>query len=297
MKILITGGNGQLGRELTEILTKQKSVLGELEIFRKNIYLTSAGKDRLDITEHERVFEVISAGRYDVVINCAAYTNVDGCENDEKTAFSVNTIGVKNLGEAVEKVGGRLIHISTDYVFDGKKTSPYTEEDECSPLNNYGKTKYLGELCALEACNNTAVVRSSWLYGAGGKSFVRTILALAGTQREVKVADDQRGTPTSCDELAFHILKLAVCDYCGIFHCSADGDCTWYDLAKKIVRLSGSDCEIIPCSSKEINRPAKRPCYSVLENQRLKQTVGDSMSFWEEAIERFIYSLKKAGEV
>ncbi len=297
MKILITGAEGQLGRALEKIITKQESPLGDLELFHKNIYLSAASKDKLDITNLKRLTEVFDANSFDVVINCAAYTNVDKCEGDEKTAYTVNTLGVKNLAQAVSKTGGRLIHISTNYVFDGEKSEPYTEDDRFNPINVYGKTKLLGELCALEACENTAVLRSSWLYGDNSRNFVRTILSLSNIQKEVKVANDQRGTPTSCDELAHHILKLSVSDYCGIFHCSAVGDTTWYDYARYILKLSGSDCVITPCSTKETERAAKRPKYSVLENKRLAETVGDSMSRWESSLEKYIQTLKKAGEL
>ncbi len=294
MKILITGANGQLGNTLAALLKRQKNSLGEIDKIYRNAEVLGVDVDRLDITDRDAVLSFVKAEKPDMIINCAAYTNVDGCENDRETAFKVNALGPENLGLAATAVNAKLLHVSTDYVFRGDATVPYVETDECDPVTAYGSTKRDGELKALAACSKTYIFRTSWLYGLVGNNFVKTIRRVAKEKGALTVVNDQRGNPTNCEDLGYHMLKVAATDSYGIFHCTGTGECTWFDFAKKIVEYSDIPCTVDPCSTAESNRQAKRPAFSSLENRRLKETVGDSMREWTVALKEYISTLEVA---
>ena len=288
MRILISGANGQLGKELTRILNTGFAEIGEIPCTLKNADIINTDVDNLDITNINDVLSFVENERPQVIINCSAFTNVDLCETDKDTAFNVNSLGPRNLAIAAQKVNTKLIHISTDYVFSGDGNEPYCEYDICNPQSIYGKTKYLGEQYVKEFCSKYFTVRTSWLYGYEGNKFVKTIMNLAEQRESIKVVNDQRGNPTNANDLAYHILKLVDSNEYGIYHCTGNGECSWYDFACKIVEYSNINCEVMPCTTEEFPRPAKRPSYSSLNNMMLKNTIGDKMRFWQDALKNFI---------
>ncbi len=264
MKILVTGANGMLGQDLCPILEYCGHEVVETDI------------DKLDITNVEQVKGVLTHEMPDMVIHCAAYTNVDKAEEDLKTAELINVTGTENIAEACGKLGITLVYISTDYVFDGESVEPYTPEDMPNPINNYGATKYEGEEAVRSLCEKYYVVRTSWLYGHHGKNFVETMLALAD-RNEINVVDDQVGCPTWTVELANEIVKLFSKPY-GTYHVCGSGFTTWYGFAKEIFAQYNDIChpELVsgsifgeglkPCTTNEFPRPAKRPKFSVMDN-------------------------------
>ncbi|MBQ8204016.1 MAG: dTDP-4-dehydrorhamnose reductase [Clostridia bacterium] len=288
MKIMITGCNGQLGNELISILKSGKSEIGAMPCELAGSELLPVDVDTLDISDNAAVAAFVAENRPAVIINCAAYTNVDGCESDFETAFKVNAMGVRNLSLAAKSVGAKLIHVSTDYVFAGDGTRPYVEWDQVNPQSAYGASKALGEKYALAFNDKTFVVRTSWLYGYIGKNFVKTVRRVIREKGGITVVNDQRGNPTHANDLAHHLLKLALTEEYGIYHCTGEGECTWYDFAKKIAELSGFGDVVKPCTSVEFPTPTKRPAYSSLSNLALRCTVGNEMRNWEDAIEEYI---------
>lgn len=288
MRILISGANGQLGKELTRILNTGFAEIGEIPCTLKNADIINTDVDNLDITNINDVLSFVENERPQVIINCSAFTNVDLCETDKDTAFNVNSLGPRNLAIAAQKVNTKLIHVSTDYVFSGDGNEPYCEYDICNPQSIYGKTKYLGEQYVKEFCSKYFIVRTSWLYGYEGNNFVKTIMNLAEQRESIKVVNDQRGNPTNANDLAYHILKLVDSNEYGIYHCTGNGECSWYDFACKIVEYANINCEVMPCTTEEFPRPAKRPSYSSLNNMMLKNTIGDKMRFWQDALKNFI---------
>jgi len=287
MKILITGANGQLGRELLHILESGKTEIGAISPSYDASEVVAVDVDTLDITNSVSVDTFVSAKRPDIVINCAAMTNVDACESDSRSALLVNSVGVRNLAKAAQSVAAKFLHISTDYVFSGDAVKPYCEWDATAPKTVYGKSKLMGEEFAGRFCDRTFVVRTAWLYGYHGNNFVKTILKNIGEKGTLKVVNDQRGNPTHANDLAHHILKLAVTEEYGVYHCTGNGECSWYDFAVKIVELSGVKGKIDPCTTEEFPRPAPRPAYSSLQNMMLSCTVGDEMRPWEEALSSY----------
>ena len=293
MKILITGAKGQLGNELTSIINSGKSEIGNMPRYVKEYEVIALDVDNLDITNLSQVKEVIRIEKPDVIINCAAATNVDGCEKDKEFAFKVNALGARNLAIAAEDNGLKLVQVSTDYVFSGEtQETPFTEFDLTSPYSVYGKTKLEGEKFVRELCSRYFIVRTAWLYGYVGHNFVYTMRKLGKEKDRLTVVNDQTGNPTNANDLAHHILKLIETEEYGVYHCTGNGECTWYDFAKKIMELSNIDCEVIPCTSEEFKTAAKRPEYSSLDNMMLRCTVDDEMRNWEDAIENFINNLK-----
>ncbi len=287
MKILIAGGNSQLAKEIKYIIDKGSSSLGDIDSRIIKGEVISLSREELDITDLNMVKEVINNIKPDVIINCAAYTNVDGCESDFKGAFQVNALGPRNLAIAAKEANSKLLHISTDYVFDGKGTSPYKEYDRINPKSVYGKTKALGDDYVREFCDKYFIVRTSWLYGRFGKNFVYTISNLGDKNDSIKVVNDQLGNPTNCEDLAYNILKLIVTEEYGIYHCTGEGICSWYDFAVEIIKLKGCNCKVEPCTTEEYPRPAKRPSYSALDNLMLQCTIGNTMRYWKDALKDF----------
>jgi len=288
MKILITGAKGQLGSQLINIINKGKSELGCIPKEIINAEVIGKSSKELDITNINKVNELIYEIKPDVIINAAAYTNVDGCEINEDLAFKVNALGARNLAIASHNIGAKLVHISTDYIFSGEGYKPFREYDKACPRSVYGNSKRMGDDFVKEFCSKYFIVRPSWVYGYNGSNFVYTILKTAKEKESLKVVKDQRGTPTNVEDIVHHILKLIITEEYGVYHCSGHGECTWYDFASKIIELSNISCEIIPCTTEEYSRVAKRPAYSVLDNMMLRCTIGDEMRNWEEALEKFI---------
>ncbi len=288
MKVLVTGAKGQLGNQIIDIMKHGKSELGIIDSAYKDAVIVGIGKEDLDISKLEDVQALIGEFKPDIIINCAAYTNVDGCEENEELAFSVNTIGVKNLAIAAKKVDAKLLHISTDYVFEGNGNVPYREYDLTSPVSVYGKTKLAGEKFVKEFCDRHFIVRTSWLYGYNGKNFVKTIMKAAKEKTHLEVVEDQRGNPTNAEDFAHHILKIALSEEYGIYHCTGNSECSWYDFACKIVEYANMDCIVKPTTSDKLLRRAKRPAFSSLDNMMLRSTVGDEMREWQLALKMFI---------
>ena len=255
----------------------------------------------LDITDAAAVSRVFADARPDVVINSAAWTNVDGAESDEAGALAVNGTGAGNVARSAAACGAWTLHVSSDYVFDGSKRSPYVESDPVAPLSAYGRTKLAGEAAvAVQAPGRHTIVRSSWLFGAAGPCFPATILRLAAERNELKVVDDQIGCPTFTAHLAGALLELAARPAsegrpAGIVHIAAGGSCSWFELAREIVARAGVTCEVKPCSTEEFPRPATRPAYSVLRSER-----GDEVPVlpeWREGLARYMALAAAAREV
>lgn len=293
MKILVTGGKGQLGCQIRSIIQNNCSDLGKIDDRLIESDYRFIDYDELDITDYSKVISYVESFKPDVIINCAAYTNVDKCESDKDAAFKVNAIGPRNLARASEKCKAKLLHLSTDYVFNGEGNIPFKEYDIPQPVSVYGKTKLLGEQYVRENCSRYFIVRTAWLYGEWGKNFVYTIMKAAKEKGHLDVVDDQRGNPTYAEDLAHHILNIILTDEYGIYHCTGNGECSWYDFACKIVEYSGINATVSPITSDKLQRAAKRPSYSSLDHMMLRCTIGDEMRPWEQALQSFIGKVNK----
>ena len=297
MKILITGSNGQLGNELQDIIKTGKAQVGAVSETIKNADVLAVDVDKLDITNLKQVRDVLTSEKPDVVINCAAATNVDGCENNEDFAFRVNALGPRNLAMVCNEIGAKLVQVSTDYVFSGKGSTPLNESYVPAPVSSYGRTKLLGEKYVEEFCKKNFIVRTAWLYGRVGHNFVYTMMKLGNEKDAITVVNYQRGNPTNANDLAYHILRLIETEEYGIYHCTGKGECSWYDFAKRIIELSGGKCKVNSCTSEEYKTninpdSADRPGYSSLDNMMLRNTIGDDMRNWEDAIKSFVEDVK-----
>ena len=240
-----------------------------------------------DIRKPEAIAQALAGTRPDWIILAAAYTDVDGCESNRDLAFAVNRDGAINIARAAKKIHARLLFLSTDYVFDGSKTTPYETSDKRAPQTIYGKTKAEAEVRLIEIIPDCCIVRTSWVYGTGGKCFPETILKLAATKPEISVVNDQRGSPTYTIDLARAILDLCNKNASGIIHVTNSGDCSWYDFAQEIVGAAGLPAQIRPVASSEFPRPAKRPAYSVLSPVS-REKLGIKMPDWQDALDRFL---------
>ena len=276
MNILVTGANGQLGMEM------------------RNVSAGSAGRyiftdvAELDITDTDAVDRVIASEKVDVIVNCAAYTNVDKAEEDEQAADLINHRAVAILATAAAKYGATLIHISTDYVFDGRSCVPYKEDDATSPTGAYGRTKLAGERAVIESGCRYLIFRTAWLYSPYGKNFVKTMMKLTAEKDSLNVVFDQVGTPTCAADLAALIYKVIaerMLDHQGIYHFSNEGVCSWYDFAVEIRDLCGNICDIRPCHSDEFPSKVKRPHYSVLDKTNVKSSVDVTIPHWKDSLE------------
>lgn len=288
MKIMITGCKGQLGNELQTIIKNKRSEIGPVPEGVVGAEVIPVDIEDLDITDASAVLKFVASHKPDVIINCAAMTNVDGCETNYETAFKVNAAGVRNLACATESIGAKLIHVSTDYVFAGDGKKPYIEWDIVNPQSVYGASKALGEKYAISFCKRTFIVRTAWLYGYVGKNFVKTVRRVIREKGAITVVNDQLGNPTNANDLAHHLLKLAVTEDYGIYHCTGKGECSWYDFAVKIAEYSGMPDTVKPCTTAEYNSPTKRPAYSSLRNLALECGVGDEMRDWQIALKEYI---------
>jgi dTDP-4-dehydrorhamnose reductase len=277
-KVLILGAQGMLGHDLLRVFAKGHKVIG---LDKENVDITRQGATRRAIKEISPT----------VVINAAGYTDVDGCEKKMHKAFVINAEGAKNVAKGCRDIGAKLVYISTDYIFNGEKKSPYREDDPPDPLNIYGESKLMGERYVEEFSNDYLIVRTQWLFGRHGRNFVETILALAAERDSIEVVHDQQGSPTYTADLSKAIAALIRKDLEGTFHVSNSGSCSWYDFALEIVQLAGiAGAEILPISTAELNRPAKRPRYSVFNRQRLQQEAGIEMRPWQEALRDYFYN-------
>lgn len=275
MKILVSGGKGLLATNILPSLSGQFD-LAVYDIDEWDITSVSAGKRMMDLH------------RPDVVLNLAAITDVDGCEDKADLAQKVNAEGAGVVAGLCAAAGARLIHISTDYVFDGEKGSPWREDDEPGPASVYGRTKLAGEKMIFERLAGAAVVRTQWLYGKGGTSFIEKIVKLAREQGAVRVVDDQRGSPTYARDLAAPIIAIITGGLTGIYHVSNSGSCTWFEFAKAIFSIRKMDVETTPISSRELARKAKRPQYSVFDLAKLQRDTGIGMRHWMEALREYL---------
>lgn len=275
MKILITGSNGMLGHDLCEVLGDSHELI-------------PTTSKTLDITDEQQVMEVICDKKPDIVINSAAYTNVDGCEENPDLAYAVNGSGVKNLALACRKIDCALLHVSTDYVFDGSATQPIPEDGEIGPISVYGKSKLKGEEAILEILDKFFIVRTAWLYGINGGNFPKTMLELAKNHSEITVVYDEVGTPTYTPDLARGIADLIETDYYGIYHLTNSGSCSWCEFSRLIFELAGADVEVIPVTASEFARPAPRPSYSVLKNKNWIDHGFKPLRDYKEAIKEYI---------
>ncbi|MGF7145345.1 dTDP-4-dehydrorhamnose reductase [Anaerotaenia torta] len=281
-RVMITGASGQLGLALCRLMKGQ----ARYEILQTGVDENSA-LNRLDITDEAEVENYIKENRPDIIINCAAFTAVDLCESQEDTAYRVNALGVRYLAQASERIGAKLVHVSTDYVFDGQAERPYEEEDSPNPVSAYGRTKRAGECFALENCSRLYIVRTAWVYGEG-KNFVKTMLRLAESGSSIRVVEDQYGTPTSALELARAILFLVETDAYGIYHATCEGSTNWYEFACTIFQAAGLEVMPEPIPTSKYPTPARRPMYSVLDNKALREKHGYYMKDWKDAFYEFM---------
>lgn len=296
MRILVLGARGILGTELVRVLGGRHEVIPRAH-------------GEVDICDLGRLEGEAKALRPEAIVNAAAWTDVDGCEGDPQRAYLVNAIGARNVAIAARAVGAKLVHISTDYVFDGEKEGPYLEDDPPRPLNVYGRSKLLGEVLVREQHPEHFILRTSWLYGATGKNFPLTILSLAQEREVIRVVDDQRGTPTWARDLARQVLGLLETEAYGLYHASSEGSATWFEFARELLalwaddredypdgsvsyRLGGRRVRLVPIRTEEFPRPARRPKNSVLENFLLKVQGLNRMPPWQDSLKTFVEELK-----
>ena len=301
MRILITGSRGQLGNELRRLITTGQAEAGAVPAAYAGASVDYIDIDDLDISRWEAVDAWFGAhGPYDLAINCAAMTNVDGCETNWQGAFAANALGPMNLARACAAQGARLVHVSTDYVFPGTDPEPRVEADVPAPISAYGRTKLAGEGLALANNPRTFVVRTAWLYGYVGKNFAKTMMRLARERGAISVVGDQMGNPTSANDLAYEILAIGATDNYGVYHCTNNGTCSWFDFASAVVDAAGIPCEKESLTSAEYKerfpQSADRPAYSSLDNKHLRDTIGDEMRPWREALATYMANLPELGD-
>jgi len=273
MKILILGASGLLGQALMREWSGDE-VIG-------------LSSNDVDIRDNRRVLQTVQTLNPEWIVLSAAYTDVDGCESNREQAFAVNRDGAVNVAEAAQQMKAKLLFLSSDYVFDGKKTSPYETDDPRNPQSVYGRTKAEAEVRLLELLPECCIVRTSWLFGRGGKCFPDTILKLAAARPALDVVDDQRGCPTYTVDLARAIAEICRNNVTGIVHTTNAGDCSWFEFARAIVNSAGLPTEVRPVSTKQMARPAPRPAYSVLSPASLREW-GIAMPAWPEALQRYL---------
>lgn len=285
-KILVTGANGQLGRAIRKEYKDEN-----IEFFNTDVIKAEGVNTTLDITSIDEVMSLVRQEKPDVIINCAAHTNVDKCEQEWDLAYKINAIGPRNLSIAAAETGAKIIHVSTDYVFEGNGTTPYTEFDAPNPISAYGKTKYEGEKFVKDFADRYFILRTAWLYG-DGKNFVKTMLRLSETHDEISVVCDQLGSPTSASELARMIHYLEPTENYGLFHATCEGDTNWADFTEEIFRLAGKNTKVKHVTSEQYAQmnpaSAKRPAYSILENYMIKLTSDFMMADWKDAIAKYM---------
>ncbi len=287
MNILVTGANGQLGTCIRKAARKSEN----------NYIFTDVAE--LDITDKEAVARFVRDNDVKVIVNCAAYTNVDKAESEPEFAELLNATAVRNLADAMKEADGTLVHISTDYVFGGDPyNTPCKEDQKGTPTGVYGRTKLDGERQIADSGVKALIFRTAWLYSEYGRNFVKTMMNLTATKPELNVVFDQTGTPTYAQDLADAVVSIIEQDKlagnCGIYHYSNEGVCSWYDFTKQIADIAGNNaCEIRPCHSDEFPSPVKRPAYSVLDKTKFKLTFGISVPYWTDSLKKCIKNLKE----
>ena len=291
--ILVTGANGQLGNEMRTIAKSS----ADSYIFTDIAEIEGVETTYLDITDLDAVRKMVAERSINIIVNCAAYTNVDKAEDDPEKATLLNTTAPENLAKVIKEVDGLLIHISTDYVFSGESNKPYTEAETTAPASVYGRTKLAGEEAIIATVCRYIIIRTAWLYSEFGKNFCKTMINLTSTKPQIKVVDDQIGTPTYALDLA-KAIEAVVAKYdgtqSGIYHYSNESICSWYEFAKAIAELYGTtECDIQPCTSAEFPSVVKRPAYSVLDKGKIKATFGVDVPFWRDSLVQCIQNIKK----
>ncbi|MEH7287459.1 dTDP-4-dehydrorhamnose reductase [Priestia megaterium] len=275
-KILITGANGQLGKELVELLSA------------KGFDVYGCSRDDMDITDSEQVQGVIDRINPEVILHCAAHTKVDMAESEPEKVYSINAYGTRNVAVAAEKIGAKLVYVSTDYVFDGSGTEPYLEFSPTSPLGVYGKSKLAGEEFVKHLHSRFFIVRTSWVYGKHGNNFVKTMLKLGVEKDELTVVADQIGCPTYTLDLAQAILEMIATEKYGIYHFSNNGSCSWYEFAQAIFEGAGIEVKVNPCTTADFPRPAQRPSYSVFSHMSLRLNNFKEPRHWKKALMHYL---------
>ncbi|MDD4746401.1 MAG: dTDP-4-dehydrorhamnose reductase [Salinivirgaceae bacterium] len=282
-KIVVTGANGQLGNAIQELANNYP-----------NFEFIYTDVQDLDITNKEVTVQFISTVNPQAIINCAAYTAVDKAEENQSVAEKINVVGIENLAIAAKNINAYLLHVSTDFVFDGKSSIPYIETDLPDPKSVYGTTKWKGEQALLNSQTRYAIVRTSWLYSVGNANFLNTMMKLGAEKSQLSVVFDQVGTPTAAPDLANVLLQMTYKtlieknDITGIYHFSNEGVCSWYDFAVRIMKIAKLPCNINPIHATEYPLPAKRPSFSVLDKTKIKEVLGIKIPHWEESLELVI---------
>lgn len=292
---MITGSSGMLGTDLARELKRGYDVVGTDMVKSPRSAVREFYK--ADITDRRSIAAVFRKSRPNIVVHTAAWTNVDGCELNKKKAYAINSDGARNVALSSRDVGARLIYISTDFVFDGKKKRPYKENDKTGPINVYADSKLRGERAVKKAFKEYFILRTSWLYGRCGTNFVNTIAEKARVEGSLKVVDDQAGSPTYTKDLAKAVHKLidkmVTCDMshvtCGdVYHVSNTGSVSWYDYARAVLKFAGIKAKVVPISSEELNRPAKRPAMSAMDNSKFRKFTGYRMRGWKSALREYL---------
>ena len=276
MRCLVTGANGLLGSELVAYLRGEGAEVVTWDL------------PEHDVTSVENTINGIHGVRPEVVFHLAAWTDVDGCEKDPARALSVNSQGTWAVALAAAEVGCKLIYLSTDYVFDGRKKRPYRENDRPNPLSVYGRTKLMGEQAVARNCGRRFIVRTSWLFGRQGRNFVDTIRRKARETAILEVVSDQVGSPTYAVDLCVPLWQLACSEHYGVYHLTNSGHCSWFEFAQEIVRLTGAQCQVRPITTAACGRPAPRPPFSVLENRNFRRRFGRQLRPWHEALKEYL---------
>ena len=286
-RILVIGAKGMLGRDLMK----------ELQLSFPDDEVLGWDIDEIDIRREQETVTKIERVRPAIAINLAGYTDVDGCESNEPEAFAVNADGMGHVALGVRRCGAKAIYLSTDYVFDGEKGAPYLEDDPPNPLNIYGRSKWKGEQSVLKLAGDGLIIRTQWLYGRYGRNFVTAILRQAKEKKVLSIVNDQIGSPTYTVDLSRAISMLIRKKASGIFHVTNSDFCSWYDFGQAILRLSGvEEVEALSISSRELDRKAARPSYSVFSTEKFKQEIGIKLRPWSEALKDFLSLLQKDGE-
>ncbi len=287
MKILVTGNTGQLGSEMVSMLMADGA------------NVTGIDSKALDFCQPTQVKDWISAFKPDWVINCAAYTNVDLAEQEQEKSFTINCDAARSLAEGVRSCNGRLVHISTDYIFDGRQSHPYSEEDKPNPLGSYGRSKLAGEEAVLDVLPDATIVRTGWVYGVHGNNFVKTILNLAAESDEIRVVDDQLGSPTWTNDIAKVICYLVNDDVSGVYNFTNEGVASWYDLAYEVVTIAArigypiKAGHVRPIPASDYTTLAERPHYSVLDKRKIRTVIDYAIPHWRESLANMMMQLRK----
>ncbi len=291
-KLLITGANGQLGSELQSILAQGEAPLGAIDASWADCKVVPTDVDELDICDVDAVMTFVGSNNFDAIINCAAATNVDGCEVNREFAQRLNANAAANLARAAAATDAALVQVSTDYVLAGDNPMPQTEDAPCAPATVYGATKLEGEQLVQSLCPKSFIVRTAWLYGTKGNNFVRTMVKLGRTHDTLEVVCDQHGSPTFAGDLAYELLALLTTDAYGLYHCTANGATTWDVFAARIMKNAGLSCEVVPVTTEQYTsahpQSAPRPAWSILDNKRLRDTIGDAMRSWDVALDAYM---------